>query len=172
MAKAVQPAYLYSPYRNFYVYFDAIIDREVSLSATVPQYPTEKGTYFSESVLRRPRTLSITAFISDTLVTWRNKIPVDYVISRYESEKNNLERFYFDGQLLDFYSGGRKYKNVVIEKLSIPEVPEMINASENMTPHRHRYSLQKQRLPFFEKMLQTVNQRKQRCIKRQSWKYI
>ena len=129
MARAIQPAYLGND-KLGYVYFDAIIQREVNLSATVPQYPTEKGRYFSDGVLRRPRTLSVTAFISDTPVTWRNRLPNDYLASRFEEEIHLLQNLYFSGQLMRFFSGGRIYENMAIEKISIPEVPDMKNASE------------------------------------------
>lgn len=110
------------------VQFDAIIKRERSYEADVPEYPTEGGFYVADSILRRPLRLTVTAFISDTPVTWKS------LFWNTKGRKNRvikeLEDLYFAGKPVSFETSSKVYPNMAIASLVVPEEAEMKNAVE------------------------------------------
>lgn len=115
-----------TPARIGRITFDAIIKRETVYEADAPEYPVESGFYVSDSVLKKPVTLNVTAFISDSPVTWshlREK-------NRLEATINKLEKLYFSGEMFVFYTSKKNYNNMVMTSLTIPETEDMGNAVE------------------------------------------
>ncbi len=110
------------------VKFDAVINRERTYEAEVPTYPVENGYKVSDSILRGPMTMSVTAFISNTPVTWRNQL--GSTTNRVSRVCKELEKLYFAGQPVTFISGNKVYSNMAIVSISVPETPEMLNAVE------------------------------------------
>jgi hypothetical protein len=116
VGKATRPASLNG------IEFDALITESRSYEADIPDYPTEDGFNVSDSILRRPFILDVTAFISDTPVTWKN---------RFGSTKNRtkkvlamLEDLYFNGSIVTFTTSDKVYKNMGITSLTIPKTKE------------------------------------------------
>lgn len=107
--------------------FDAIISRETSYEADVPEYPVENGYYTSDAVLKKPITLSVTAFISDNPVTWKTQLKE---ANRLEKTLKKLEDLYFAGELVTFTTSKRTYTSMAITSITIPETNEMANAVE------------------------------------------
>ena len=108
------------------IYFDAIIKRERTYESDVPEYPTEEGFYVSDAVMKKPLVLSVTAFISDTPVTWkqlRQKNRVSVTIKK-------LENLYFASKPVKFATSNKSYPDMVISSLTIPETEDMANAVE------------------------------------------
>lgn len=107
--------------------FDAIISRETSYEADVPEYPVEDGYYTSDAVLRKPITLNVTAFISDNPVTWKKQLKET---DRLAKTLKKLENLYFEGKLVTFTTSKRTYTSMAITNLTVPETSEMANAVE------------------------------------------
>ena len=53
--------------------FDALIESSETLEADVPSYPVEKGFEVSDTIILKPRSLSMTLFLTNTPVTWRQR---------------------------------------------------------------------------------------------------
>ena len=49
--------------------FDALIDEQKALSATVPTYPVEEGFPVSDTIILDPLSIQLTLYISNTPVT-------------------------------------------------------------------------------------------------------
>lgn len=108
--------------------FDAIITRECSYEADVPEYPVEDGFYISDAILKKPYQVNITAFISDTPVTWRNELGQNK--GRMKRTIKQLENLYFSGQVVTLVTSTKVYSSMAITNLTIPETAEMGNAVE------------------------------------------
>lgn len=113
VSKAVQPASLNG------IEFDAIISRDRNYEADIPDYPTESGFNVTDSVLRKPYTLSVTAFISDTPVTWKSRF--GNTVGRTQRILNQLENLYFSGEVCTFVTSNKVYTNMGLQSLTIPE---------------------------------------------------
>lgn len=118
----------YSPSSLGGVKFDAIISRDRTYSAEVPTYPVESGFPVSDSVLRSPLELSVTAFISDTPVTWKRQL--GNTRSRVSKVVKQLENLYFAGEPVTFITGNKVYTNMAITSITVPETAEMKTAVE------------------------------------------
>ena len=121
MTKAKSPASLNG------IKFDAIISRETSYEADVPEYPVESGYYTSDTVLKKPITLNVTAFISDNPVTWKKQLNET---NRLAKTLKKLEDLYFKGALVTFTTSKKTYSSMAITSLTVPETNEMANAVE------------------------------------------
>ena len=120
MKKATTPATLNG------IAFDAIITRDTTYEADVPDYPIETGFYVTDAVLRKPVTLNVTAFISNTPVTWRElRSP-----QRLSKTLKKLEDLYFSGELVTFATSKKVYTSMAITSLTVPETEVMANAVE------------------------------------------
>ena len=107
--------------------FDAIISRETQYEADVPEYPVETGFYTSDTVIKKPITLNVTAFISNTPVTWRRQLNEP---NRVANTVKKLEKLYFSGKTVTFVTSKRTYSSMAITSLTVPETAEMANAVE------------------------------------------
>lgn len=122
MSKAYRPASL-GP-----VKFDAIIDRSSQYEADVPAYPTEGGYIISDAVLKKPLSLNITAFVSNTPVTWKRQLGTS--CSRVANVIRQLRNMYFAGELYTFTTPDYTYTRMAIKSLTIPEKADLRNAVE------------------------------------------
>lgn len=122
MAKTKQPSSLGG------VKFDAIISRDRTYEAEVPSYPVESGFPISDSILRSPLAMNVTAFISNTPVTWKNQL--GNTSNRMEKVVKDLENLYFAGKPVTFITGNKVYHDMAITSLTVPETAEMQSAIE------------------------------------------
>lgn len=120
MSKATIPASLGG------IEFDCIISRERSYEADVPEYPVEDGYYVSDSILRKPMTIDITAFVTNMPVTWLKRHSGN---NRVKSVTDSLIELYLSGELVKFVTPDKVYENMAITKLSVPE-EDYLNAVE------------------------------------------
>ena len=120
MSRATVPATLGG------VQLDCVIKREASYSAEVPDYPVESGAYTGDTILRKPLELSVTAFLSDTPVTWASLFGGR---GHAQAVKEELLTLYYAGELLEFTTPNDVYENMAITSLSFPE-DEYLNAME------------------------------------------
>ena len=107
--------------------FDAIIQRETQYEADVPEYPVETGFYTSDTVIKKPITLNVTAFISNTPVTWRRQLNEP---NRVANTIRMLEKLYFSGETFSFITSKKTYSSMALTSLTVPETAEMANAVE------------------------------------------
>jgi len=121
-------AKVYTPSNLGGVQFDAIISRDRAYEAEVPTYPVEDGYKVSDAVLRGPLSLSVTAFISNSPITWRRQLGNSQ--NRVSRVCKQLEKLYFSGDPVTFTSGNKVYRNMALVSLTIPENAEMMNAVE------------------------------------------
>lgn len=120
MSKATVPASLGG------VEFDCTISRERSYEADVPEYPVEDGYYVSDSILKKPLVIEVTAFITNMPVTWAKRHSGN---NRVKTVIDELLNIYLSGTLVRFVTPDKVYENMAITKLGIPE-DEFLNAVE------------------------------------------
>lgn len=120
MSKATVPASLGG------VEFDCTISRERSYEADVPEYPVEDGYYVSDSILKKPLVIEVTAFITNMPVTWAKRHSGN---NRVKTVIDALLNIYLQGTLVRFVTPDKVYENMAITKLGIPE-DEFLNAVE------------------------------------------
>ena len=123
MSKATVPASLGG------VEFDCTISRERSYEADVPEYPVEDGYYVSDSILKKPLVIEVTAFITNMPVTWAKRHSGN---NRVKTVIDELLNIYLSGTLVRFVTPDKVYENMAITKLGIPE-DEFLNAVEITT---------------------------------------
>lgn len=120
MSKAKIPASLGG------IEFDCLISREQSYSADAPEYPVEDGFYVSDSILLKPLTIEVTAFITNTPVTWAARHSGS---NRVKTVSDALIELYKSKSLVSFVTPDKVYSNMAITQLSLPE-DDYLNAIE------------------------------------------
>lgn len=108
------------------VEFDCTISRERNYEADVPEYPVEDGYYVSDSILKKPLTIDVTAFITNMPVTWAKRHSGS---NRVKTVTDALLQIYLSGTLVSFVTPDKVYENMAITKLGIPE-EDYLNAAE------------------------------------------
>lgn len=103
--------------------FDALLDEERAYEAESPDYPVESGFNINDTIILKPLTLSMTLFVTDTPVTWKNrghggKGWTDSIIQR-------LESLYFSRQIVTIVTSDRTYKSMAIQSISIAKSAEV-----------------------------------------------
>lgn len=97
--------------------FDALISYGRDYSAQIPDYPVEEGYVVQDTIILAPMTLSITAMLSDTPVTFRSH---GSGIGRVENVAKQLEALYEKKKLVTVVTSRGVYRNMGIESLSLP----------------------------------------------------
>lgn len=108
MARAKQPVSIDG------IEFDALIDQSISYEADAPEYPTEKGFSVSDTVILKPEVISMTLFVTDTPVTWRNRFGSG--AGRVENVIKRLEKLYFAKKVFTVVTTDAVYDNMVDRK--------------------------------------------------------
>lgn len=111
MAKAKKPVTING------IPFDALIDEERTYEAESPDYPVESGFVVHDTIILKPLMLSMTLYVTDTLVTWKNRGHggrgwADSIIQR-------LENLYFSRQIVTVVTSEKTYKSMAIQSISI-----------------------------------------------------
>lgn len=97
--------------------FDALIDQSVDYSAEVPEYPTEKGFSVSDTIVLKPETISMTLFVTDTPVTWKQRFGSGS--GRVQNVVKQLEELYFSKKVITIVTSDAVYDNMAITSISI-----------------------------------------------------
>lgn len=111
MARAKQPVSIDG------IEFDALIDQSVDYSAEVPEYPTEKGFSVSDTIVLKPETISMTLFVTDTPVTWKQRFGSGS--GRVQNVVKRLEELYFSKKVISIVTSDAVYDNMAITSISI-----------------------------------------------------
>lgn len=122
MAKARQPVSVNG------IEFDALIDESRTLEATVPEYAVEDGFSISDAIILGSETLSMTLFVTDTPVTWRNRHGSGP--GRVEQICKQIEELYFKGEPVTIVTSDVTYSNMAIESLTIGKSADVGYARE------------------------------------------
>ena len=122
MARAKQPVSING------IEFDALIDQSISYEADAPEYPTEKGFSVSDTVILKPEVISMTLFLTDTPVTWRNRFGSG--AGRVENVIKRLEKLYFAKKVFTVVTTDAVYDNMVLTSMSISKSSDVGYARE------------------------------------------
>lgn len=122
MARAKQPVSVGG------IEFDALIDSEEGYESQVPEYPTEKGFSVSDTVVLKPETLSMTLYVTDTPVTWRNRHGSG--VGRTEGIVKKLKDLFFTKQPVEIVTTDTVYTDMAITGLTIKKSLEVGYARE------------------------------------------
>lgn len=110
--------------------FDALIEESLTFEAQVPEYPTEEGFSVSDNITLKPEILSMTLYVTDTPVTWRNRRGHRSSHGRTESIVQRLKNLYFSRRLVSVSTSGATYRSMAITNLSISKSKEVGYARE------------------------------------------
>ena len=116
MARATQPVSIDG------IEFDALIDLSETWESDVPQYPTESGFVISDSIILRPLTLSMTLYLSNTPVTWRERHGSN--TSRVLDVTKQLEELYFQKTPVTVITNDKTYRNMAIVSIELTKTKE------------------------------------------------
>lgn len=122
MARARQPVSING------IEFDALIEESYDLEAQVPEYPTEKGFSVSDTIVLKPETISMTLFVTDTPVTWRNRHGSG--IGRTEVVVKQLKNLYFSKQVVTVVTSDEVYDSMAITNISFAKSADVGYARE------------------------------------------
>lgn len=122
MGKAKQPVSING------VEFDALLDSDEGYEAQVPEYPTEKGFCVSDNITLKAETLSMTLFVTDTPVTWKNRHGGGPGYT--ESVVAQLKALYFGKQPVTVTTSETVYTDMAITNLNLKKSMESGYARE------------------------------------------
>ena len=122
MARAKQPVSVGG------IEFDALIDSEEGYEADVPEYPTEKGFSVSDTIVLKADTLSMTLYVTDTPVTWKDRTGSGP--GKTEGVVRRLKDLYFAKKILEVTTTDCVYSNMVITSMNIKKSVEVGYARE------------------------------------------
>ena len=102
--------------------FDALIDQERTLEATIPEYAVEAGFAVSDSIILSAETLTMTLYVTNTPVTWAGRFGSGG--DRVNDVESRLEEMYFSRELVKVITSDKTYKDMAIESISIRKTLE------------------------------------------------
>lgn len=100
---------------------DALIDESRQLDAEIPQYTTEEGFQISDAIIIDAETISMTLFVTDTPVTWRDRhggAHMGDVCSR-------LEAIYFNKEPITITTTDGNYTDMGIQSITFSKTFEV-----------------------------------------------
>lgn len=100
---------------------DALIDESRQLDAEIPQYTTEEGFQVSDAIIIDAETISMTLFVTDTPITWRDRhggAHMGDVCSR-------LEAIYFNKEPITITTTDGNYTDMGIQSITFSKTFEV-----------------------------------------------
>lgn len=122
MGKALRPVSVAG------IEFDALLDESRSLSADAPEYPVEKGFVVSDCIILKPYTLDMTLYLTDSPVTWRQRLGGGQ--GRVQDVIKRLEDAYFAKEPVTVVTSEKTYTNMAITSITISKSLESGYARE------------------------------------------
>lgn len=101
--------------------FDALIDEQRQLDAEIPQYATEEGFQISDAIIIDAETLSMTLYVTDTPVTWRDRHPGLHA----DSVCKRLEQAYFGKEPVTVRTSDATYSMMGIQSITFQKSLEI-----------------------------------------------
>ena len=119
--------------------FDALIEEDKTLTATIPTYPVEDGFAVSDTIINEPITLNLTLYVSNTPVTWLYRHGNSK--SRVRSICDEIEEKWQAKELTKIVTSNAIYTNMGITSISIKHTKETGYAREiAITAQKVRYT--------------------------------
>lgn len=109
------------PVRVAGIEFDALIDEQRQLDAEIPQYSTEEGFKISDAIIIDAETLSMTLYVTDTPVTWRDRHPGLHA----NAVCGRLEAAYFGKEPVTVETSERTYSMMGIQSITFQKSLEI-----------------------------------------------
>lgn len=108
--------------------FDALIDEQKTMSATIPIYPVEDGFPISDTIILDPIKVQMTLYVSSTPVTWlyRHGSANDRVNRICEQ----MENLWLDKELVKVVTTDTIYKDMGITSITVKKSREIGYARE------------------------------------------
>lgn len=95
---------------------DALIHHELAMEAEIPDYPVEEGYSVQDTMILKPRTLSLTVVVTNTPITFREHTSP----GRVQEVAQRLQELYSSRQLITVTSAKGSFQNMGITSLSLP----------------------------------------------------
>lgn len=103
--------------------FDALIDQQKTLSATIPVYPVEEGFPVSDTIILDPLTLQMTLYVTNTPVTWLKRHGASKI--RVNEVSNKIEDMWMDRKLVKIVTPDAIYTTMGITSITIKKSAEL-----------------------------------------------
>lgn len=116
--------------------FDALVDMTENYTSEVPSYAVDTGYEVSDNISIKPLTIELSAYITNTPVTWIKRKGHKPSKKRTNKIVSKLKKLYFKRSLVNLKTTTGTYKNMAITSLSIPK------DTENYTSREIKISLQ------------------------------
>jgi len=94
----------------------------------VPEYPTEEGFSVSDNISLKPESISMTLYVTNTPVTWRNRHGSGP--GRVESVVKQLEELYYARKVITVVTSDKVYENMALTSMSISKSADVGYARE------------------------------------------
>lgn len=107
--------------------FDALIDEQKNMEASIPEYPVEEGFPVSDTIILKPLTLEMTVFVTNTPVTWRKRHTGK---NRVKKICGKLEDLWMSKKLVKVVTTGAIYTDMGITSIAIKKSSETGYARE------------------------------------------
>jgi len=108
--------------------FDAMLNEEYSLDAESPDYVVESGYTIGDSIILSAEILSLTLFVSDMPVTFRDRFGSGG--GRVDKVVQELKDLYYAKKLVSVTTPDAQYDNMAIQSLKISRTNEYGYARE------------------------------------------
>lgn len=95
---------------------DALIHHELAMEAEIPDYPVEEGYSVQDTMILKPRTLSLTVVVTNTPITFRSHTSP----GRVQEVAARFQELYQSRQLITVTSAKGSFQNMGITSLSLP----------------------------------------------------
>lgn len=95
---------------------DALIHHELELETEIPDYPVEDGFSVQDTIILKPKTLTLTVIVSNTPITFRSSASP----ARVQQVAARFQELYTRRELITVTSSKGVFKNMGITSLSLP----------------------------------------------------
>lgn len=95
---------------------DALIHHELGLENEIPDYPVEEGFSVQDTIIQKPKTLTLTVIVTNTPITFRSHASPN----RVQEVAAQFQELYAKRELITVTSSKGVYQNMGITSLSLP----------------------------------------------------
>lgn len=95
---------------------DALIHHELGLENEIPDYPVEEGFSVQDTIIQKPKTLTLTVVVTNTPITFRSHASPN----RVQEVAAQFQELYAKRELITVTSSKGVYQNMGITSLSLP----------------------------------------------------
>lgn len=95
---------------------DALIHHELSLEMEIPDYSVEEGFSVQDTMIQKPKTLSLTVIVTNTPITFRSHASP----GRVQQVASRFQELYAKRELITVTSAKGIFKNMGVTSLSLP----------------------------------------------------